>query len=241
MRSRTLASGAVLLTIFGLSGIVLVQDLAGAPAPDAAIVEPETAEPVSRPASTPARVVESAGFPAVPAEAEQQPASAPTVTINGQPLESSWSPATSAVAEAETTVPDTRSDVALVPPRPIPRPEGLSLPATQPAQATDYEAITAAAYPQQPQPSPYLQVPQPTPSPPASQLVGPVGVVDGFLTYEERQRLAAGGAAGPNTDELVQVTGPNGETLWVYPDQATQFGYGRQARPLVSPFGIFYD
>src|SRR5690606_38399127 len=177
MRSRTLASGAVLLTIFGLSGIVLVQDLAGAPTPDATILDTETAEPVSRPAATPARVVESAGFPI-------EAAPGPTVTINGQPLESSWTPATSAIAEADTQAADATSEVALVAPKPIPRPEGLSLSPAEAAPATDYEAITAAAYPQQLQPPAPLQAPQPATYPQAPQLVGPVGVVDGFLTYE---------------------------------------------------------
>jgi len=224
----------VLLTIFGLSGTVLVQDLSGGPATDVAIVESGNEVAAPQPAPAPARVVESAGFPAVPTQSEPETATGPTVTINGRPLDSSWSPATDAVAEAQAGegADATTTDVALVAPRPIPRPEGLSLPSAAPAPATDYEAITAAAYPQESySPEPYRE----------PELVGPVGVVGGFMTYEERQRLAAGGAPGPNTDELVQVIGPNGEVLWVYPDQASQFGYRRPAPVGNVPFGILFE
>lgn len=240
MRSRTLASGAVLLTIFGLSGVVFIQDLVGAPGSDVAVVAPEAETAPSVPTAAPARVVESAGFPAVPARPEEeQPVAAtgPTVTLNGRPLDSSWSPVTEAIAERRASesgdAAGPTADVALAAPRPIPRPEGLVLPSAQPAPSADYESITAAAYPREPEPS--------AAAPQGPQLVGPVGVVGGFLTYEERQRLAMGENPGPGADELVQVIGPNGETLWVYPDQAAQFGYRQPARPGYSPFGTVFD
>lgn len=87
------------------------------------VAEPP-AESVAEEVPTAPRVIDSAGFPAV---------EGPIVTVNGRPLGS------------EAPQSEAKEAVASVPqaPRPVPRPEGLSLPRVE---AGNYESITAAAH-----------------------------------------------------------------------------------------------
>src|SRR5690606_7718561 len=111
---------------------------------------PEAETAPERAASAPGRVVDSAGFPVVPEKADEAVAETrPIVTVNGRPLNGSTvQPAPEAVAETPSPVEAEKTDagetVAVAePPRPIPRPEGLTGPRQQ---AIDYDAIAAIAY-----------------------------------------------------------------------------------------------
>lgn len=230
----------VLLATFG--GAWWQQDAAEAETARIADVQEDAAqEPEAAPertATAPARVVDSAGFPAVPESEPQEPVG-PIVTVNGRPLNGDRAPQAPQPAAPETvaTTPAVQAPIeepepqALVaePPRPIPRPEGLTGPSviasTAPQRGTviDYEAIAAAAY----------------------------GPDDGteFMSFEQRRALAPlpgePGYAGydPRADGLVEVIGPDGVTIWVYEEQlrAPSSGVTFQTRRPADNYGFIYD
>ncbi|WP_404403055.1 hypothetical protein [Pelagibacterium halotolerans] len=171
-----------------------------------------------RTASAPARVVDGPE---------------PIVTVNGRPLDSGSNLAATETAAVEpkpasTVAPAREAEPAAVaaiePPKPMPRPEGLSLPASQ---AIDYGTVTASTGSAAARPGPEA----------------------GFMSYEERIALAPlTGESQPmpgrrGRDELVAVVGANGEVIWVYEEQtrgATTF----PVRPVVksgNPYGFVYD
>lgn len=245
MLSRPIASGLMLLALFAALGGAMWQSDAvedGAvrladvedELPIASAEEPEP----ERAATAPTRVVDSAGFPAVP-DAEPEPVVGPIVTVNGRPLNADRvqpvsqqaEPEQVAVTPAETAPSEGAQIQANVaePPRPIPRPEGLTGPSvlasTAPQRGTviDYEAIAAAAY----------------------------GSDDEFMSIEQRRALAPlPGEAGyrseydPRTEGLVQVVGPDGVAIWVYEEQLrspTNSAVTFQTRRPANQFGFIYD
>ncbi len=242
MLSRSVVSGAMLVLIMGAVGAAALQQEPGAgfvALPDA------PAENTERDATAADRVVESAGFPAVP-QAERDRAGeathGPMVTVNGRPLGEdrpaadrtvATAPAEEPVAavtpQAETSAAET---AAIEPPRPLPRPEGLGVPQQQDATGIDYEAIARAA----------------GMSGQNSQVSAP-----GFLTPPDTQTLAplsgSNSASDPRNreqDELVGVVGPNGEILWVYEEQVPALNSRvvierRQQAPQTNPFGFVYE
>lgn len=224
--------------------------------PDVAVETSETAdEAPERTATAPGRVVESAGFPVVPESESEEVAAAPArpiVTVNGRPVDGQPTPAAStpatkpaAVAEAEEETPEPQpakeapeagaakpeqqTEVAVIePPRPIPRPEGLTVPRSQ---AIDYDAIAEIAYGNR----------------------GVVPETQGFMSLEERRALAPIPGEeplepyDPRREGLVAVVGPDGEPIWIYEDQvrgqaAPDSGVTFQTRRVQShPYGFVYD
>lgn len=246
----------MLIALVGLAGFTLLAPPASEQATDVAAIgnDSEPVERATRPLVAPQRVIDTAGFPVSGAQGEE----GPVVTVNGRPLDDRVAPVRSGVTPdaptaqpatgpaalpAAADTPEAAPAVALVAPVPVPRPAGLvRAPAVAGVPEVDDLAVTATVNPGFVAPDPVLREPVPAqpipaPVPPrAGELVGPVGVVEGFLTLEERQRLA--GAPAGREDGLVQVMGPNGEQLWLYPDQARQFGYrvvGQQGGTAWSP------
>lgn len=190
-------------------------------------VEDVVEEP-ERTATAPSRVVDSAGFPVVPGEPREEVRTGPIVTINGRPLGSDEPAVADAAADpVEPAVPGTDAEqtVAVVePPRPIPRPEGLTLP--QQGQTVDHNAVTASV------------------ARPAS---GISVSSEGFMSREEREALAPmpgqpvrpAGASG----ELVAIVGNNGQVIWVHADQAGPAGRvaPMPSAPVGNQYGFVYD
>jgi hypothetical protein len=113
MFAKPIASGLMLTAIAVLGGGALLQQDSAGDARTAVVTDVPEAEAVTEPAperaaSAPGRVVDSAGFPAVP-EGEREVAAAkpgPMVTVNGRPVNGerqpvAAQPAPEAVAEAE--------------------------------------------------------------------------------------------------------------------------------------------
>lgn len=245
MLSKPVASGIMLTAIVVLGGgALLQQDSANDQAQMAAIApEPETEAVPERVAGAPNRVVDSAGFPVVPdSEADADVAATrPVVTINGRPINGAPDigpvqaapeavAETPAPAEVEADVPEAEQAVAVIePPRPVPRPEGLTGPRQQ---AIDYEAIAAIAYGEE-----------------------PVAIDTGeFMSLEQRRALVAPQVQeqylapdDPRRQGLVAVVGPNGEPIWIYEEQvragaATNSGVTFSTRRVQSnPFGFVYE
>lgn len=250
MLSKPIASGVMLTAIVLLGGGALLQSDSAGDAARTAVVAPEpvTDAAPERAASAPNRVVDSAGFPVVP-EAEPEVAAAPagpTVTVNGRPVNGERTPAqpkpeaVAATPPASTPAPAapqaSEQEVAVVaPPRPIPRPEGLSVP--RPQQAIDYDAIAAIAYGQD---ETYVQP-------------GTVPETGEFMPVEQRRALAPLADEGPyapydpRREGLVAVVGPDGEPIWIYEEQVrgnatTNSGVTFQTRRVQShPYGFVYD
>ncbi|WP_196257796.1 hypothetical protein [Pelagibacterium limicola] len=257
MLSKPIASGVMLTALLLVGGGALLQsDSPDNEAHTATVtVEPEVVAAPERPASVPNRVADRAGFPVVPDADEVAAAtSGPIVTVNGRPLDGERSTGSSTPAQtatvqpreetpaaqrpAEQTQPErvpqanepsTQTAGVIEPPRPIPRPEGLSVPRQQ--QAVDYEAIAAIAYGQ-------------------DRAVPDTGE---FMSLEERSRLGA--VAGedpyapydPRREGLVAIVGPDGEPIWIYEEQVrgnatTNSGVTFQQRRVQShPYGFVYD
>lgn len=281
MFSKPIASGAMLVVILGAVGVAAVQQ--GTDVEQVGITQVQTASPTRTPVASPSpaeraagapnRVVDTAGFPVVPERpAEEELTTGPVVTVNGRPLGASGTNATTAADdEAETPAPtprtqdqaprDSAPDVQVAvtePPRPLPRPEGLS--AAPRSDAIDYDAIAAAAggqtstgvlqppaqqqsvitLPQQQQPVITTPLPQQSatvvPQQPAMMTPpAPVPGADGLLR-------------DPNRDELVGVVGPSGQIIWVYEEQLRETERSRvtfqnnQPQPQqTNPFGFVYD
>ncbi|WP_127142928.1 hypothetical protein [Pelagibacterium montanilacus] len=197
-------------------------------------------EPVEREATAPSRVVDAAGFPV---------ADGPIVTVNGRPLgsDNTEPAAPPAVADAtpvqrpQAPAPaESATEVAAIPPLPLPRPaDAPSRPVqtasvAEPRQVetrTDYEAITAAAHGQS------------------------SGSSVEFMSREQRERLAPltaepGYASNsspdfdPRAEGLVEVVTANGDTIWVYEDQVDR-GSAQLVGPVndggSAPLGFIYD
>lgn len=193
------------------------------------VVEEDAPEEVERTATAPSRVVDSAGFPVVPDEPREAVRTGPIVTVNGRPLgsdepavaratENTTSPATLPSTEAEQTV------AVVEPPRPIPRPEGLTLPRQE--QAVDQNAVTASV------------------ARPAS---GVSVSSNGFMSREEREALAPmpGEPVRPvnGSGELVAIVGNNGQVIWVHADQVGPAGRvaPMPSAPVGNRYGFVYD
>lgn len=248
--SRPVASGAMLVLLMGAVGAAALQQ---EPAMrGAGVVEFADTGDADGEATAADRVVESAGFPVVPqAERDRagEPTHGPIVTVNGRPLgedapadsqdaatRSAETPASTndAAAEPQPVTGDAVM-VAVEPPRPQPRPEGLGVVRQQDETGIDYDAIAEAA-----RASNQTIVPSDTgfPSPPETQRLAPLGGQDGG--YDPRTGYS------PEQDELVGVVGPNGEILWVYEEQVPTLNsrvtvQRRQQVPQSNPFGFVYD
>lgn len=276
MFSKPIASGAMLVVLLGAVGTAAVQQ--GTDVEQAGITQVQTASPTRTPVASPSpaeraagapnRVVDTAGFPVVPERpSEEELTTGPVVTVNGRPLGASTNdvaedddaPAPADDAPADTA-PDADVQVAVTaPPRPLPRPEGLS--AAPREEAIDYDAIAAASggqtsgvlrppaqqqsvitLPQQQQQQSVITQPLPQQSanvapqqPAAITPPAPVPGDDGLLR-------------DPNRDELVGVVGPSGQIIWVYEEQLREtersrvtFQNNQPQAPQVNPFGFVYD
>lgn len=249
MLSRPITSGAmlaVLLSVFGLAylqtgeeGVASVQVVP--------TVEPETPAPEQTASVDPVADEESEEVAAI--EPEEVTAPRPIVTINGRPV-GGPTPAAAAPAaetpEPAVTAPQTASvpepasettppvQTAIVePPLPKPRPADLPVRTAAPQAPTtegiDYDAIAAAAYGQQGQ---------------------PVAVDSQFMSIEQREALAplpsepipGGVGFDPGTEGLVAISGPSGETIWVYPEQLdANSSVTFETRRVGNEFGFIYD
>lgn len=156
--SRPVASGAMLVLLMGVVGAAALQQDPGMPG--AGVVE--IADTPPREATAADRVVESAGFPVVPqAERDRagEPTHGPIVTVNGRPLGENTASSgpdvqptpnlsTAGAPVPQTTAGQLKTDdptrVAVEPPRPQPRPEGLGV-QTPDETGIDYDAIAEAA------------------------------------------------------------------------------------------------
>lgn len=251
MLSKPIASGVMLTAIIVLGGGALLQSDSVDDAARTAIVTGPEAAP-ERAASAPNRVVDSAGFPVVPeGEAEEVAAPVgPMVTVNGRPLNGDRAPSPAATTPAPTAVAavppvaepqnDVEEVAVIEPPRPMPRPEGLSLPrAQQPQPVIDYDAIAAIAYGQDER---VIEPPLPAPG-------------GEFMSIEQRHQLApltsefpsTPSAYDPRQDGLVAVVGPDGEPIWIYEEQVrgnatSNSGVTFETRRVQSnPFGFVYE
>lgn len=239
MLSKPIASGIMLTAIILLGGGALLQQDGADDQAGAVAITPEAETAPERAASAPSRVVDSAGFPAVPEKADADVAETrPIVTVNGRPLDGSAAqPAPEAVAETpspadaqEADAPEASETVAVVePPRPIPRPEGLTGPRQQ---AIDYDAIAAIAYGED----------------------GAVPETGEFMSLQERQALVAPqprddylAPDDPRREGLVAVVGPDGEPIWIYEEQMRAGVPGNSGatfstrRVQSNPFGFVYE
>lgn len=222
MLSKPIASGMMLTALILVGGGALLQSDSGGEVARTAVVLPEAEDEAApeQAASAPSRVVDSAGFPVVP-NAEVAAAPKPTVTVNGRPIngESTAAPAepkpeaVAATPPASTPAPAApeareQEEVAvIVPPRPIPRPEGLSVPRQEPA--IDYDALAAIAYGQDEAIVPPAPVPGAGEWLPNAQpeAYGPVIEDTPYEPYD------------PRREGLVAVVGPDGEPIWIYEEQ----------------------
>src|SRR5690554_2517366 len=90
MLSKPIASGIMLTAIILLGGGALLQQDGADDQAGAVAITPEAETAPERAASAPSRVVDSAGFPAVPEKADADVAETrPIVTVNGRPLDGS--------------------------------------------------------------------------------------------------------------------------------------------------------
>ncbi|MCD7060146.1 hypothetical protein [Pelagibacterium xiamenense] len=179
-----------------------------------------------RAAAAPARIVSGPG-----ADVTETASTGPIVTVNGRPLDGSSPANAPAVAAVDSnkeisaqTAQGAETVASVEPPKPLPRPEGLSVPS---GQAVDYETVTASAGNAAVRSAPDA----------------------GFMSYEERLALAPlSGEPQPmpvhqGQDELVAVVGANGEVIWVYEEQtrgATVYP-GRPVANPGNPYGFVYD
>lgn len=199
-------------------------------------VEPEETA-IAAPATPPARVVESAGFPVVP-DAEQEedaPAPSPVVTVNGRPVGTPGTPGSTRAAVAarpDAATPSTgpnggASEVAVIePPRPIPRPQGLE---SAPQETDlDYAAIANVARGEPARDLFPLEPPRPIGAP----------------QVDERYPNAENGVVrDPSRDDLVGVVGPSGQIIWVYEEQlrSNNSQVTFEAPQPVNPFGFVFE
>lgn len=267
MLSKPIASGAMLVLLIGVVGAAALQS--DDTAPSAGVTQVETpdddAAPVEREATAPNRVVDSAGFPVSEESSEDEVTSGPVVTINGRPLgqptqTAGGSSAVSAGERAEQPGPSysiqdddaTQTQTAVIePPRPIPRPAGLTAAPRDPISTAgtggqaasgmiDYDATVNAPFGIPAEPPMTLDQRQ--------DLLPPANLGNHPATEN-------GVVRDPERDELVGVVGPSGQVIWIYEEQLRNndsrvtFQTNQPAQnpaPLqnsqpVNPFGFVYE
>lgn len=226
MVSRSLASGAMLVVLLGAAGAALWQQRVEVS--EASVADVEIAEEAALPAAPEDEIEPAEAVPdeTAPDDGDEVRVVGPIVTVNGRPLGSLAAPATPSVgpvAAPATEGPavgaqDDPVEIAIAPPPPPARPEGLF---ARPApDVLDYNAIAEAAYGTRADDLVRIQdqpVPGPLPPEPIPQL--------------------------SDQQHLVRIVGPDGQAIWVYPDQIER----PESRVVIerwqapNPFGFLYE